>query len=420
MKRMTRALLTLVLTMAGAAFAQTTVTMWDFLAGGDGARMGQIVDGFNKSQNDVQIERTTLEWGVPFYTKVRTSIIAGQQPDVMTYHLSRFPDAVAAGLLCTISDSDLSSVGLSTDQFLPLLVDKATVDGQLYGLPLDTHPLVLYYNKDLLAEAGQLNADGSLSIDGIDEFTAMMTAVNKATGAYGLAFEVDGSMPWRLWYSLVRQQGGEAIRDGELVYGAEGREALERMVDWAEAGLMARNIDYPSSVALFTSGRAAFSINGVWEVPTLVDTSASGELPFEFGVMPLPVFYDQAANWADSHAFALPCSDKSSLSDAKKAAVLQFLSYVAENSLIWGSGGHIPAYLPVLESEDYLSLEPNSDFASAGDWVVYDPDSIIAGAAGPLQDATTQYFVPAINGQISIDQALEMFDLEIEALLMGQ
>src|SRR5699024_4143075 len=120
-----------------------------------------------------------------------------------------------AGILCPISEEDLSAVGLSTDQFLPLLVEKATAGGQLYGVPLDTHPMVLYYNKDLLAAAGQLAEDGTPLIGSMEEFTAMMQAVHDETGSYGLSLEVDGSTPWRLWYSLVRQQGGEVITDGE-------------------------------------------------------------------------------------------------------------------------------------------------------------------------------------------------------------
>ena len=53
----------------------TTITMWDFLEGGDGARMAELVDMYNSSQTQVQVERTSLEWGVPCYTKVRTSYL---------------------------------------------------------------------------------------------------------------------------------------------------------------------------------------------------------------------------------------------------------------------------------------------------------------------------------------------------------
>ena len=35
-------------------------------------------------------------------------------------------------------------------------------------------------------------------------------------------------------------------------------------------------------------------INGVWEVPTMTDLAAAGEL-FDWGAIELPVFFDQPA-----------------------------------------------------------------------------------------------------------------------------
>ena len=42
------------------------------------AFMKALISDFNKEHPDVQINATTLEWGVPFYTKVRTSAAVGQ------------------------------------------------------------------------------------------------------------------------------------------------------------------------------------------------------------------------------------------------------------------------------------------------------------------------------------------------------
>ena len=56
----------------------------------------QIVDEFNKSQQDIRVTKSTLTWGEPFYTKIHTAVVAGQTPDVMTYHPSHFPRRDAA------------------------------------------------------------------------------------------------------------------------------------------------------------------------------------------------------------------------------------------------------------------------------------------------------------------------------------
>jgi multiple sugar transport system substrate-binding protein len=406
--------------VTGLVGAQTiNVTMWDFFSGGDGIRMKQIVDEFNASQDRIQVETTTSEWGVPFYTKVRTAIVAGQQPDVVTYHLSRFPSAVPQGLLRPISDEELAGAGLSREDFFPLLVEKATHEGELYGVPLDTHPIVLFYNKDLLNDMGLLGEDGRpQGIEGIEAFTGTLQQISAETGEPALVFPTAGSALWRLWLSLMTQQNGQIIEGGEVVLSDEAREAFQTIVNWTEEGLAARDVENNAAgQAIFTAGNTPFMISGVWNVTTFEDATAAGDFPFEYGVMPLPTLYETQSNWADSHAFVIPTSPRNEPSEEKVQAVLEFIAFVQENSLIWASGGHIPAYLPVVNDEGYQTMEPNIDYAAAAEHVVYDPDVEIAGAAGPLQQAVGDFLTPAVNGQLPADQALDMFRQEVEGLL---
>lgn len=58
--------------MATAAQAEETVVWWDFLGGGDGVRMKQLISEFNEANaGEVKIDATTLEWGVPFTPRCR-------------------------------------------------------------------------------------------------------------------------------------------------------------------------------------------------------------------------------------------------------------------------------------------------------------------------------------------------------------
>ena len=51
-------------------------------------------------------------------------------------------------------------MGLSEASFAPATWDAVNVDGKQYAVPFDTHPIVLYYNKDKLAAAGLIGDDG--------------------------------------------------------------------------------------------------------------------------------------------------------------------------------------------------------------------------------------------------------------------
>src|SRR6202453_3042397 len=70
--------------MTGVAHAKDTIVWWDFLSGGDGVRMKAMLDEFNKEHaGTVEIQASTFEWGVPFYSKVQSAAAVGQGPDVM-------------------------------------------------------------------------------------------------------------------------------------------------------------------------------------------------------------------------------------------------------------------------------------------------------------------------------------------------
>ena len=176
-KTMKAALVASALMVTGAHAQQVDVTWWDFLGGGDGVRMKSLLDDFNKEHaGKIQINATTLDWGIPFYTKVQTSAAVGEGPDIMTYHTSRLPLAVSQGTLTEITADDMAAMGLSADTFAPATWDAVQVEGKQYAVPFDTHPIVLYYNKDKLAAAGLIGDNGlPTGLDGIDNFSAAMT-----------------------------------------------------------------------------------------------------------------------------------------------------------------------------------------------------------------------------------------------------
>src|SRR3982751_1322301 len=104
------------MTSLSGAQAAETVVWWDFLGGGDGVRMKKLIEDFNNDHKDkIEIQATTLDWGVPFYTKVQTSAAVGEGPDVMTYHLSRLPLGVSTGTLREITPDELKAAGISGD-----------------------------------------------------------------------------------------------------------------------------------------------------------------------------------------------------------------------------------------------------------------------------------------------------------------
>lgn len=406
LKTLKAALVASALMVTGVHAQQIEVTWWDFLGGGDGVRMKTLLDQFNtENAGKIHVNATTLEWGIPFYTKVQTAAAVGEGPDVMTYHLSRLPLGVSTGTLSEITEDELKSVGLADSDYATANFGAAHVDGKLYAVPFDMHSVVLYYNKDMLDKAGLIGADGlPQGLDGIDNFTAALKKLQDGGAQYGISIhDSQGDSLWRIFYSLFGQQDGKFLADGKFLDGDNLDKAVKAttvIADWIKGGYAPASTEYPASIALFTGGKAAMHINGVWEVPTFTDLKAKGEL-FNWGAIPLPTFFDHPATWADSHAFAIPNNVGKAADPAKRAAVLQVIAWMNKHSTFWATAGHLPAYSPARESAEFKAMLPNANYAKLADTAVFDPSSVLAGVASPVYDAAGNFLMPAVNGEMT-------------------
>ncbi|MDL2397482.1 ABC transporter substrate-binding protein [Rhizobium mayense] len=419
MRRLLKLAMAAALTLlpATAAFAQTEITWWDFLSGGDGVRMKALIQKFNDTHPDIKINATTLEWGVPFYTKVQTAAAVGQQPDIMTYHISRYPLAVPTGILRPFTAEELAAAGIKKENYVDAAWNSASADGKTYGIPFDVHSIILYYNKDILKQAGLLGDDGlPKGLDGLDNFNAVLGKI-KALGKveYPLSINSDqGASIWRIFYTLVAQQGAKFMDGKEIMPGDSSLKALDTITNWIKSGYSPQLISYEASIALFTSGKAAMHINGVWEVPTMVDLEKKGQLGFHWGAIEIPNLMGQQATWVDSHSFAIPASTVKPISEDKVKVVLEVIRWMNENSISWASAGHIPAYKPVTESADFKNMQPNAVYSKLADTAVYDPISPLAGVAGPIYEAAQNFIIPAINGQLDPKDAIDQMREELQ------
>lgn len=404
--------------MAIPALAQENITWWDFLAGGDGARMKALIARFNEEHPDIKITSTTLEWGIPFYTKVRTAVAVGQGPDVMTYALSRLPLGLTEGVLGEITDEDLKNADVTKESFFPASIKAASSeDGKLFAVPFDIHSIVLYYNKSFLEGSRFLGADGKLTaINNLSDFEeALAYAKEKGATAPVTYPTATAAGTYRVFYTLLRQQGGELISGKEVLAGdnlEKAAKAIDVMTNWRNKGWQPEQAESKAAVALFTSGKSAFMLGGVWEVPTMIDLEKKGSLGYSWGAVQVPNLMGTQTTWADSHAFAIPANN--TMSPEKRKAVMTVIGWMEKNSLSWASAGHIPAFKNVIESDDFKKMEPNATYSSLANSASYDPRSPIAGVASPVYDASVNVIAPAIHGYAEPMQAAEQVKQDLQ------
>jgi multiple sugar transport system substrate-binding protein len=392
---------------SGQARTSRTLTYWNLLGGGDGVRMQTMQAAYAEANPTVDLQAVTLTWGNPYYTKLSMATVGGRPPDVAIAHLTRLHALAPADLLQPLEPTDLARHGMRPEDFLRPAWEQAHRDGRLYAIPLDTHPFVLYYNTEVAKEAGLLGGDGALKpLDDPDALVEALERAKRVTGTWGLSFSStnDFATPWRLFYTLYSQLGGQVLdQRGRVVLDdakAEQVVALMRRLT-VEAQVAPADMDYGGAVALFASGGAGFFFQGDWELPTF----QTAELPFD--MRPFPKLFGRAATQADSHALVLPRVDPPD--PERTDLALGFVRSLLDQSVTWAEGGHIPSWLPVQRSGEYRRLRPQANYAGVAEEVVYDPPAWFSGSGSSLEVEAGGAFQAVMGGRRSPAEGVAQF-----------
>jgi multiple sugar transport system substrate-binding protein len=86
-------------------------------------------------------------------------------------------------------------------------------------------------------------------------------------------------------------------------------------------------------------------------------------------------------------------------------------------SFTWAQGGHVPAWRPVLESERYRNLEPQSHYAAAAENTVVDPDVWFSGSGSDLEFEAWGAFLGVVTGGSRAQAGLNQFRAAMEKFL---
>src|SRR5262249_49173739 len=128
------------------------INFWHGLSGPDGRVLEAMVGQYNKENTDnLCVKFTLYHWDV-FFDKWLSSVAAGSPPDVVVYHINEMPQYASLGAVVPIDDM-VKAVGIDMTSF-PQEQQKLSVwNGKLMGVPLDVHPIGMYYNVDMVKAA---------------------------------------------------------------------------------------------------------------------------------------------------------------------------------------------------------------------------------------------------------------------------
>lgn len=396
-----------VTSLTGGQPATADVIFWHLFGGGDGENMATMVKNYEKSSGK-SVESTLLSWGNPYYTKLALAASSGRPPDVAVAHLSRLPLLAQADLLERVDSDMFSGVGITQDKFTPAAWKKATVGGAVYAVPYDTHPFVMFYNVDLAKKAGLTNdaGDDLKPMKGREDFVNALKAMKQASGDFGAVASItaDPSTCWRFFTMLYSALAGPIVEDQGTKVSID-RGAMEETFAFmatltGKSGLMPGNSTSTTATTLFSSGKSGFLFDGEWQIPTYRGVKLPSGKPLKFNVVPFPaILGEKAVAYADSHSLVVPKSI--GRSTARSGDAIAFIKGLLDDSAVWAGGGHIPAWLPVQKSKEFLEQKPQSNYIQAAFNAVYDPVAWYTGAGSDFQTAMGSVISSVLGGTTS-------------------
>ena len=218
----------------------------------------QVSDRFARENDGATVRFETFASPNDELTKIQTSVLSGQGPDVYALGTTFTPTASATGAFQTLGPGEWAKVG-GRDRFVPATLGISGPDPQHeVGIPFAQRPFVMAVNKDMLAAAGfDKPAD---SWDGLLHQARKMTG----GGKYGLAVSyADNYDPWKFVWAMSVQSGNPLV-DGRKASLNDPRTvrayktylswlAVDKVVDPAAVGWKSAQ-----SIAAFGQGKAGF------------------------------------------------------------------------------------------------------------------------------------------------------------------
>ena len=220
-------------------------------------------------------------------TKIQTSVLSGQGPDIYDLGTTFTPTAYSTGAFVKLTDADWAKIG-GRDRFVPATLGISGPDSKNeVGIPFLSRPFVMAYNKDLLAAAGIDKP--ATTWDGLADQAKKLTSgdVHGMAIAYADSFD-----PWKFIWAMSMQQGNTILdlKDKKAtIDDAAVKKAYQTYFGWMTEDKVvdpaAIGWKNAQAVAAFANGKAAFlpMVSSSSQV-TLDKSSVAGK--YAYAVMP--------------------------------------------------------------------------------------------------------------------------------------
>lgn len=258
--------------------------------------LDRLIERFEDEHPHIRVNAQYVPTGDGLVHKLVSAVQSGTAPDISWVHSDFLGKLVQADAIYPMRHFLQGPSGLTQEEiadFLPGLLQTASWQDSLYGLPMEATILSLLYNKDHFRDAGLDPNRPPATWEELREYTHRLTRDVDGDGRidrYGFYVPVfPASGPLNIWMNLqwsvyLWQAGGHVIDTTQthvLFAGEPGVRALEYWRDlFHRMGSPANSITHDLS---FVSQSVSMIMDGPWDLPRFREISN-----FDWGIAPLP------------------------------------------------------------------------------------------------------------------------------------
>ena len=366
------AALVLVMSLGALVAAQDDVVeieYWQYNFGARVSAMDMLIEQFEAENPDIRVIHNSDIPYANFRDEIAASAPAGVGPDVVTLFYGWIPAFVDAGYLVPLPEDPFSE-DFILETFSPMVANSKFGDSY-WAIPTAVRSLALFWNKDILADAG---LDPEAPPATLDEFVDIAIATTKYDGDADI-FNItqQGHAPALAaqdhhWFRevLLRQFGGVPYsEDGRTVtYNSEaGCAAFSWLAAFETEHKTGSNDLFEDATTSFINGQAALHVDGSFRVGTI----ARNNPDLNYGVTELPTGPNGEQHTFGSywtHGITRRANDD----PARLEAAVKFLQFITtpDAGTLWVNNvGELPAQLAAASGEDILN-DPILGAFSAG------------------------------------------------------
>lgn len=392
----------------GSLHNKIEIAFWNGFTGPDGRTMLQLVRQFNEANPDVRVTMQRMDW-ITYYNKLFVAGLGERSPEVFIIHTDALPRFVDAGFLKSLDALIAAGPDFPVKDFDATPWNAATQHGKQYAVPLDVHPIGMFFNEDTLVAKGFVDAEGHANPpQDRDGFLRLLRSVHdgnqKNWGAVIPQYR-------NLVLSLMKQNGGEFFNADNskcLLASEPNAEALQFLVDLIRRDELIPSLEtysYFDAWIAFRQGKAATTFEGVFMLGDLRKEEA-----LHYASAPLPLFFQKRATFAGSHNLCISADADEEHTEAS----WRFIRFLSDHSLEWADAGQVPARQSVRASDAFAKMKIQSAFAEQIPYIFYAPQvPFVFEFMTELDLAIEQ----AVRGRMSAADALRQAATHVDEII---